>query len=307
VLSRAEPTARVAPARRRARHRETALFYLLISPWLLGLLVLSVGPIVASILISLTDWSMMETPQWIGLANYRRMLADPLLWQSLRNTIIFSVASVGLGLVSNLAIAVLLNQRVRLLGVFRTIFYLPSVVAGVSTAILWITILDPNYGLVNYVLGLVGIQGPGWLQSEQWVIPGLVLMSVWGSGNTVVIFLAGLQGIPDTLLDAARIDGAGALRRFWHVTVPMVSPIIFFAMVTGFIGSLQAYTLVLLMTQGGPANASLMIGLYVYQNAFQFFDLGYASALSWVVFLLILVITAIQFLGARRWVHYEGG
>lgn len=291
---------------RSARARESLLFYLLITPWLLGLVVLSLGPILASIVISLTNWSLLEAPQWIGLANYERMLADPVLWLSLRNTLVFSLGSVGLGLVTNFLIALLLNQRVRGLGVFRTIFYLPSVVSGVSTAILWITILDPNYGLVNYLLGLVGIQGPGWLTSENWVLPGLVLMSVWGSGNTLVIFLAGLQGIPGALIDAARIDGAGTLRRLWHVTLPMVSPIVFFTMITGFIGSLQAYSLVLLMTQGGPANASMLIGLYVYQNAFQYFDLGYASALSWVVFLLIMIVTAVQFVVARRWVHYEG-
>lgn len=282
------------------------MFHLLITPWLLGLVVLSLGPIIASIGISLTDWSLLDTPRWVGFANYQRMWADPVMWLSLRNTIVFSIGSVGLGLVTNFLIALLLNQRVRGLGVFRTVFYLPSVVSGVSTAILWITILDPNYGLVNYLLGLVGIQGPGWLTSEAWVIPGLVLMSVWGSGNTLVIFLAGLQGIPGAMVDAARIDGAGALRRLWHVTIPMVSPIVFFTLVTGFIGSLQAYSLVLLMTKGGPANASMMIGLYVYQNAFQYFDLGYASALSWVVFALIMAVTALQFVVARRWVHYEG-
>lgn len=303
-MTAAIPT--LARTRHSARTREALAFYLLITPWLLGLLVLSLGPILASVGISLTDWSLLESPRWIGFANYERMWADPVMWLSLRNTIVFSLGSVGFGLATNFLIALLLNQRVRGLGVFRTIFYLPSVVSGVSTAILWITILDPNYGLVNYLLGLIGIQGPGWLTSETWVIPGLVLMSVWGSGNTLVIFLAGLQGIPGSLVDAARIDGAGALRRLWHVTIPMVSPIVFFTMVTGFIGSLQAYTLVLLMTKGGPANASMMIGLYVYQNAFQYFDLGYASALSWVVFLLIMAVTAIQFLVARRWVHYEG-
>lgn len=284
---------------------QTLKFYLFSSPWLVGFIVFSAIPIVGSIFVSLTNWSLLSRPSWVGLSNYRRMFSDPVLGRAILNTLYFSIGSVALGLVTTLITALLLNQQVRFQGIFRAIFYLPAVSSGVATALLWLNILDPNYGLINYLLGLVGIQGPGWLGSQSWAMPGLIMMSVWGSGNTVVIFIAGLQGIPDTLYAAAKIDGAGAWSRLWHVTLPMMSPVVFFNLVTGLIASLQAYTLVLLMTNGGPSNATLLYGLYIYREAFQYFDLGYASALSWLLFLIILIVTALQFLLARRWVYYE--
>jgi multiple sugar transport system permease protein len=193
------------------------------------------------------------------------------------------------------------------ISVFRTVFYLPSVVSGIATALLWINILHPDFGMVNYLLGLFGIQGPGWLYSEDWTIPALIIMSAWGAGNTMVIYLAGLQSIPSYMYEAASIDGAGHWSKFWNVTVPMMSPVIFFNLVTGFITSLQAFVLILVMTNGGPANASLVYGLYIYRQAFQYFNMGYASALAWILFVLIIIITFIQFALAGRWVYYEGG
>jgi len=261
--------------------------------------------VVASALISFTDWSLLSSPHWVGLDNYRQLIRDPVFYVSLRNTLYFGVGSVLLGVVTSFLIAILLNQNVRGLAFFRTVFYLPSVVAGIATALLWVNILHPDFGLINYLLGLIGIQGPGWLASEAWAIPALILMSVWGAGNTIVIYLAGLQGIPTTLYEAATIDGAGWWRRFWHVTVPMMSPVIFFNLITGFIASLQAYVLVLVMTNGGPANATLLFGLYIYRQAFEYFNMGYAAALSWILFVVIIAVIGAQFWLARRWVYYE--
>ncbi|GAA5064583.1 multiple sugar transport system permease protein [Thermocatellispora tengchongensis] len=300
----------LAGAARRRRpgplaRREARSFYLFVSPWVVGFVLFGGGPIAASAVISLTDWSLLSSPSFVGLDNYVKLVEDPVFYTALGNTLYFAAASVGLGVVSTLALALLLNLPLRGIAVFRTIFYLPSVVSGIATALLWVNILHPDFGMINYLLGLAGVQGPGWLTSEEWAIPALVLMSVWGAGNTIVIYLAGLQGIPRSLYEAAMIDGAGWWRRLWHITVPMLSPVVFFNVVTGFIASLQAYVLVLVMTEGGPANATLLLGLYVYRQAFEYFDMGYAAALSWALFAIIIAVTLVQFRLARRWVHYE--
>ncbi len=284
---------------------EARRFYLFASPWILGFVLFGGGPVLASIVLSFTDWSLLDAPRWVGLDNYRTMLHDDVFYVALRNTMYFGLGAVTLGVGTTFLLAILLNQKVRGIAFFRTVFYVPSVVAGIATALLWVNILHPDFGLLNYLLGLVGIQGPGWLTSESWAIPALILMSVWGAGNTIVIYLAGLQGIPVTLYEAATIDGASWWGRFWHVTVPMMSPVIFFNMITGFIASLQAYVLVLVMTNGGPANATLLFGLYIYRQAFEYFHMGYAAALSWVLFLVIIAVTGLQFWLARRWVYYE--
>lgn len=288
-----------------ATRREARRFHLFVSPWVIGFVLFSGGPILASIVISFTKWSLLRPPEWVGLANYRKMFADAEFWNAVSNTFYYGIGSVALGVTFTLLLAILLNQPLRFQGLFRTVFYMPSVVAGVATALLWLNILHPDYGLINKLLAMVGITGPGWLGSTEWAMPALILMSVWGSGNTIIIYLAGLQGIPQTLYEAAEIDGAGWWRRFWSVTVPMMSPVIFFNVVTGFIASIQAYTLILIMTEGGPANSTMVLGLYIYQNAFVYFDMGYAAALSWAMFLIVIVVTLIQFGLARRWVHYE--
>ncbi|WP_344941849.1 sugar ABC transporter permease [Sphaerisporangium flaviroseum] len=288
------------PARREARR-----FYVFVSPWAIGFVLFSGVPIVASILMSFTHWNLLRDPTWVGLANYQKMIADPEFWESIVNTFYFGAGSVALGVVFTFLLALLLNQPLRFQGLFRTVMYLPSVVSGVATALLWLNILHPDYGLINKLLALIGVQGPGWLGTMEWAMPALILMSVWGAGNTIIIYLAGLQGIPKTLYEAAEIDGAGWWRRFWNVTVPMMSPVIFFNVVTGFIASLQAYVLILIMTEGGPANATMVLGLYIYRHAFTYFDMGYAAALSWAMFLIVIAVTLIQFRLARRWVHYE--
>ena len=296
-------------ARRRRRspqsRREARRFHLFTTPWMIGFVLFSGGPIIASFVISFMHWELLSDPEWVGLDNYRKLVNDPDFWLAVKNTVYFGAGSALFGVAFNFVLALLLNLKVRGQAVFRTIIYLPSVLTGIATALLWIHILHPDYGLINYGLGLFGIQGPGWIVDEHWAIPGLVIMSVWSAGNAVVIFLAGLQGVPQALYEAAEIDGAGWWARFRHITVPMMSPIIFFNMIVGFIGSLQAFTLVLFMTQGGPNNATLVLGLYVYRYAFQYFDLGYASTIAWALFALIIGFTAAQFWLARRWVHYE--
>jgi multiple sugar transport system permease protein len=308
--------ARPEPPWRTGRSQQTKLeerrFYLFLTPWIIGFIVFGAGPLIGSIILSLTNYSLLSAPKFVGLQNYARLIADPLFYKTMINTIYFGGASVALSVVFTLVIAILLNQQVKGLWFFRMVFYLPSVVAGIATALLWKNILDPDFGMINLILGWVGIQGPAWLQDPAWAIPGLVLMSVWGAGNTIVIYLAGLQSIPPTMYEAATIDGAGWWARFMHVTIPMMSPVIFFNIITGLIGSLQAYVLILVMTQnagsgaGGPENSTLVIGLYIYKQAFQYLDFGYAAALSWALFVFIMIITLIQFVLGKRWVFYDG-
>lgn len=286
--------------------REERAFWAFLTPWLVGFVFFSGGPVLASFALSFTDYSLINPPSWTGLDNYRTLVHDPLFYTTLSNTLYFGVASVALSVVLTLGMAVLLNQNVRGQALFRLVFYLPSVVAGIATALLWLNIFDPDFGLMNAFLGLFGINGPGWLQDPHWSIPALVIMTVWGSGNTIIIYLAGLQGISVTLYEAAVIDGASALRRFRHVTLPMMSPIIFFNVVTGLIASVQSFVLIFIMTNGGPADSTLVYGLYIYRQAFQYFHMGYASALAVVLFVVIIAVTLIQFRLSRRWVHYEG-
>ena len=302
------------PGRRTSRQRlgrlarqEEREFYLFISPWIIGFILFGAGPIIASAVLSFMNWSLLSSPSWAGLANYRKLFTDPLFFVTIKNTFAYAIGSVALGIVAGFLLALLLNQKVWGMAIFRTIFYLPSVVAGIATALLWVNIFHPDFGLINYTLGQFGIQGPKWLQSPQWAMPALITMSVWGAGGGMVIYLAGLQSIPEHLYEAAGLDGAGPFRKFWHITVPMMSPVIFFNMIVGIISSLQAFVLILVMTNGGPANATLVYGLYLYRTAFQFFEMGYASAMAWVLFIAIMLITAVQFRLARRWVYYEGG
>ncbi len=290
----------------RQARREEVMFYLFILPWLLGLILFDAGPIIASFVVSLTDWTMLADPNWIGVSNYERMIDDTTFVKALRNSAYFGIGSVTLGLVTSFLLALLLNQPVRGIALFRTIFYLPALVSGIAVAILWTNILQPEYGLLNTALAKIGIEGPGWLKSPDWAMPGLILMSVWGVGGSVIIFLAGLQGVPTHLYEAAALDGAGWWSKFWNVTVPMMSPVIFYNLIVGVITSLQSFVLILIMTDGRPANSTLVLGLYLYRNAFKFLDMGYASAIAWVLLMFILLITAVQFLAARFWVFYEG-
>ncbi len=286
--------------------REAFEFYLGIAPWLIGLVFFTGGPILASLAISFTKWRLLSPPEWIGLQNYIEMFRDEGTRVSLGNTLFYTGLSVPLGLLTSLFVALLLNQRARGSNLFRTLFYLPTITSGVAMALLWLWLLNPEFGLINLALGLIGIKGPAWLQDPHWAKPALVLMSLWTIGTSMVIFLAGLQGMPQHLYDAAKIDGANQLREFWHVTVPMLTPTIFFVMVTSIIASFQTFTNVYVMTRGGPGWSTLMYGLYLYNNAFEYLRMGFASAMAWGLFLVILALTLLQLLGARRWVYYEG-
>jgi len=280
--------------------------YLYILPWLFGFLTLTLGPFIASFVMSFTKWQVLDTPVFIGLANYKRIfLDDPMPLKALYNTAYYVFLGVPGGLVLALALAVLLNQKVRGLPFYRTVFYLPAVTSGVASAILWVGLFDVRYGIINLLLRQVGIEGPRWLGSTAWSKPALVIMRLWYVGNSVVIFLAGLQGVPQHLYEAAEVDGGGFLAKTRHITIPMMTPTIFFNLVMGIIGSFQVFTSSYVMTNGGPAHSTLFYVLYLYRNAFQYFQMGYASALAWLFFLIILVFTGVQLLASRYWVYYE--
>ena len=286
--------------------REERYFFLFISPWVFGFLLFTAGPILASIFFSFNIYDVIQPPRWTGLDNYRGLFKDRLFWQSLKVTASYSAGAVPLGIVLSLAVALVLNRDIRGVSVFRTVFYLPSVISGVAVSLLFMWIFNSDFGILNYLLWkLFGIRGPAWLMSTTWVIPSLVLMSLWGIGGGIIIYLAGLQGIPTELYEAAEIDGAGSRARLARITIPMMTPVIFFNLVTGIIGSFQVFTQAYVMTAGGPHNASLFYVLYLYRNAFYYFKMGYASALAWVLFLVVLVLTLMVFKSSPAWVYYE--
>ena len=291
----------------RLARREALAGYLTIAPWLLGFLLFEFGPLLTSFYLSFTKFDVLTTPQWVGFKNWDKMLFnDPLVWHSVKVTAIYSVGAVSLGLVLGLGLALFLNQDVRGLSFYRTVFYTPAVVSGAAVAMMWLLLLNPEAGVINRILALVGIPGPAWLFDRQWALPAFIIMSVWGVGGGMVLYLAALQGVPSELYDAAMIDGAGALPKLWFVTLPMISPVIFFNLIMGIIGSFQVFTSAFIMTQGGPANATYFFVLGIYLNAFQFLKMGYASALAWMLAVIILLLTLVAFRSSGRWVHYEG-
>ncbi|MGW5363430.1 carbohydrate ABC transporter permease [Actinopolymorpha pittospori] len=275
-------------------------------PAILGFLIFTLGPMVASFFFSLTDWIIGSSPSFVGLGNYQRMFTeDDLFLKSLGVTTYYTLGAVPLTMIVGFAIALLLNKQVRALGVFRTIYYLPTLVPSVASAVLWIWIFNPDFGLLNSSLRSVGLPTSNWIYSETAAVPSLVIMSVWGFGNIMVIFLAGLQGVPRHLYEAVSIDGGNAWQQFRHVTLPMMTPIIFYNLVTSVIGTFQVFNQAYIMTQGGPNNASLFYIYYLYQTAFTKSEMGYASALAWLLFMIVMVITVLLFRSARRWVYYE--
>jgi multiple sugar transport system permease protein len=290
------------------RQREQVDFYVAISPWLIGLILFTGGPVLASLAFSFTNWTGLTTVEWIGLRNFRDLLfRDDLFWIATVNTFYYALGSVTLGTVGALIVAILLNQHLPGTTFLRVVYYMPSIASGVAISILWIWLFNPQVGLVNYLLSLVGIKGPLWLASQDWALPALIFKSTWGIGANMIILLAGLQGIPDTLYEAARIDGANPVQEFRYVTIPMLSPVLFFVIVISVINSFQILTDVLVMTQGGPGTATFVYVYYIYQAAFQYLKMGYASALAWILFAIILVLTWLQLWASRRWVYYEGG
>lgn len=284
--------------------RESIAGYLFTMPWLIGLLLFTLGPMVASLYFSMTDYSGLDSPRWIGLENYQRMQDDPLFWTSLRNTAYYVVLSVGATTIAALASALLLSADVTGIKVFRTLFYVPVVVPMVANSLLWVVLFN-NEGLVNQVLGWFGLPEFTWLFDPDIAMLIYVSMAVWGLGTYAIIFLAGLKDIPTIYYEAASIDGAGALQKFWHITLPLMAPVILFNVVIGVINSFQVFTAAYIITAGGPANSTLFYVLYLYQNAFKYFDLGYASALGWVLFVIVTILTAVQFRVSKSFVYYE--
>ncbi|HEY0865996.1 MAG TPA: sugar ABC transporter permease [Fimbriimonas sp.] len=295
------------PRPRRLLDRPSTWGFLFILPWLAGFLIFTAGPMLTSLWLSFHKYDL-HTLEYVGAENYRRLFVqDPLFWKALQNTVLYAVFSVPLGVAGSLAIALLLNQPVRGVRLFRTLFYLPSLVPAVASALLWQWIFNSDNGALNLGLVSLGLPAIEWLQNEKWTLPAFILMSLWGiGGGRMVIFLAGLQGIPDIFYEAARIDGASAWQQFRKVTLPLLSPVMFFNLVLGLIGSFQIFTSAYIMTGGGPNNASLFYALYLFRNAFEYFKLGKASAMAWILFAILLALTVIQFRLSKRWVHYEG-
>lgn len=308
---------RLAPALERTgfptRHRLVAfrragLGYVFILPWLITFLAFDAAPTVAAFYFSLTDYSVLQPGAWIGLDNYVQMFTrDNRYWVSVGDTLYYTIFAVPLGILVALALALLLNRPVVGNGLFRSLFYLPSVVPSVAAAIVWLWIFDPLHGILNYALVLAGLPPVHWLSSPDLAKPSLILMSLWSTGGTMVIFLAGLQGIPPELYQAAAIDGANRWCSFVHVTVPLLTPTIFFSLVIGIIGSFQVFNAAFIMTAGGPLDATLFYMLAIYNYAFQFFKMGYASAMSVVLFVAVMLLTLVIFFSGRFWVHYGGG
>lgn len=290
---------------RRVRWRNVRGFFLIL-PWLVGFVAFSLLPFLASLYLSFTDWRLAGPIQWIGLANYANLLTnDDRFVKSLVNTLYFTVVNVPGTMLLAFIAAGLLNRKVKGMPIYRTMFYLPAITSGVATAVLWYWILQPG-GLIDIALGALGIKGPDWLGSTQWALPGLLLMSLWNIGAPMILYLAGLQGVPGQLYEAADMDGAGWWAKVWNVTIPMMTPTILLTLILGIIGSFQVFTSALVVTQGGPADATLFLLLYLYWQAFRFLSMGYASAIAWLLFVIILVFTVIQLGLARYWVYYEG-
>jgi multiple sugar transport system permease protein len=298
--------ARVWPRSKLAR-REALAFYIFISPWLIGFLALTLYPMLASAYYSLTVYDVTQI-RFIGLGNFRELIADNMFYWSLWVTAKYTFVSVPLNIAAALAVAVVLNQKVPFLSFWRTVYYLPSVITGVAVALLWKWVMNPEYGLFNYFFfSPLGIEGPRWFWDETWVIPAYWIMGLWGIGGSMVVYLAGLQNVPTALYEAAEIDGANAWQRFFKITIPMISPVILFTFVTNLIFTLQMFTQAYVISNGlgGPNNASLLYVLYLFLNGFRWFRLGYASALAWVLFAIIVILTLLMLRASRNLVYYE--
>jgi multiple sugar transport system permease protein len=303
-----EQALRIRGRRRSAFARREAVWgYLFILPWLLGFLVWYLGPMLVSLYYSFTEYQVLTPPKWVGFANYRTLYHDHEFVVSLVNTAIYTAMSVTIYMIASLGGALLLNAKLRGMAFFRVAVYLPSQLTLVASAFIWLWILEPQFGVANYFLGKIGIPPQQWIFDPVLAKPSLAIMGLWGIGTGIIIFLAGLQSIPESLYDAAKVDGASETRLFFHITVPMLSPVILFNLIIAIIASFQVFDQAYVMTQGGPGDATLFYVLYIFNNAFQYFKMGYASALSWVLFLIVLVLTALNFKLSGRWVHYEAG
>jgi len=280
--------------------------WLYASPFLIGVTVFWLGPMLYSLYLVTQSWDMLSPPQFIGLGNFGALAADPLVQKSLGNTAFFTFIGVPIQLLVALVLAIALNQNIRGRSFYRTVFYLPAITPAVASAVVWTQIFNPDYGVLNNILRIFGVAPVKWLFDPNVAKPAFILMSLWGVGPQMVIFLAGLQSVPQQLLEAAEIDGATTWQRFWSITMPILSPVLFFNLVISIIGSFQVFTSAFVMTGGGPQNATLFMVLYIYLNGFRLFKMGYAASLAWVLFAIIMFFTFIQFRISNRWVYYEG-
>lgn len=302
------PKVRAGAGRRGSlARREARAFYLFISPWIVGFVVFTLGPIVATAYFSFTKYDIANAPTWIGFTNYTDLVHDPIFWKSIRVTLTYAAMALPLGLVASIALALLLNLKLPALSLWRTIYYLPSVISGVAVALLWQLIFQPTFGLLNlFLYTTFHIIGPQWQYDESWVIPMFVIMSLWSVGGSMLIYLGGLQGIPTQLYEAAEIDGANAWHRLWAVTLPMLTPVILFNLILGVIGVFSYFTQAYVMTQGGPNYGSYFYLLDLYMTAWNFLKMGLASAMAWLFFIFVLLITLVVMKTSLLWVYYEG-
>lgn len=287
--------------------RRTLTGYLFISPFILGFVLWFLLPALTAVWLTFQRWNLISPPEYVGFENIAYLWNDKLFWQSLKVTVNFTIVSVPLALVLGFMLALLMNSKVRGISFFRTVYYLPSIVPAVASAVLWAWILNTEFGLLNAVLNYFGIPKVAWLQETAWALPALILMSLWALGGSMVIYLAGLQGIPESFYEAAKIDGAGRGAQLRYITIPLMGPIIFFNLIIGIIASFQVFTAGFLITDGAPQNSTLFYVLYLYRTGFRYLDMGYAATLAWVLFIIILVLTLLIFRYVGRGVHYEDG
>jgi multiple sugar transport system permease protein len=294
------------------RKREALWFYLLVSPWVIGFLTLTLGPMIYSFLISLTNWDLFTEPKFVGIENYVNLLTgDKIFWKTVYNTLYYALISVPLTILFSLFIAYFLSRPVRGTTLYRTLYFIPATVPGVASALLFTWLLAPKTGMINKFLALFGIQGPSWLLDPNWVKPALILMTLWTVGASITLIMAGIKSISAELYEASALDGASPFTQYTNITLPLLSPVIFFNLINGLIGALQIFTQIYIMTgnggasMGGPNNASMMIVPYLFNNAFRFYKMGYASAIAWVLFVLVMLFTLFVFRSSSAWVYYE--
>jgi multiple sugar transport system permease protein len=306
-----QKTSAVPKKRRTLAQREAILFWVCVAPWVIGFILFTLGPMLYSLYISFTRWNVLTPPVWVGLENYTRILQDPDFVQSLKVTLMYAIFSIPLSLITALFLAILLNEATKGVSIFRTTFYIPTIVSAVAAAVLWQWIFNPRFGPINGFLRLFGIEGPGWFSDPDFALWGLIIMSSWSVGGQMLIFLAGLKGIPKILYEAAEIDGAGRPARFWNITIPMLSPTIFFNLVLAVIGAFQTFDVAYVIstaragTLGGPLKSTLFYMLNLYDLAFAKQRMGYANALAWILFLIIFVLTMIILRSSALWVYNE--
>lgn len=280
--------------------------WVFISPWVIGFTVFTLGPMIVSLFLSLTRYDGIQSPEFIGLGNFADLFTDPKTWNSLRVTFTYAIIAIPLGLFAGFFLACLLNMKVPGMKVWRTVFYMPAMISGVVVAMLWGGLFNDRYGLINYLLSIVGIDGPRWLQDPKYTLYCFVFLGLWGVGGGMIIYLAGLQSIPSVYYEAAELDGCTKMQKFRHITLPFMTPIIFFNLIMGIIGTFQYFAEPMILTSGGPAESTMFYNLYLYNNAFKYQSMGFASALAWVLFVIVLILSLLVIKSSSMWVFYQG-